>query len=192
MAMKIVFLLFVLSSYSNGFSQNVVLPNESAQEWLDSFWVNVDRVVGKKMNQFSATSNNGIFYNNDSLKGKVTLINFWFTSCPGCVGEVKLLNRLYDSLKQDARFRLLAFTFDSPEVVTDTKDKYQLNYELISVTEGECRFLNFNFGYPTNLVVDTSGTITCIQTGGPPDPSNPRRARGFEDVIIPALGKLLK
>ena len=154
--------------------------------------MNVDRVVGKKMNNFSARSDRGILYNNDSLKGKITLVNFWFTECPGCIGEFEILNHVYDSLRSYPDFRLLAFTFDPPDVIIKTKSKYHLRYELISVSQEECYNLNFNYGFPTNLVIDKSAIIRCIQTGGPPDLANPNREMRFELTVIPALRNLLK
>lgn len=43
---------------------------------------------------FSGVSLRGSLLNNESIKGKVTLINFWYIGCPPCMKEIKFLNKL--------------------------------------------------------------------------------------------------
>ncbi|MCY7311414.1 MAG: TlpA family protein disulfide reductase, partial [Chitinophagaceae bacterium] len=43
--------------------------------------------TGKKFDSFSATDMNGKLVDTKQLKGKVLVVNFWFTTCPPCKAE---------------------------------------------------------------------------------------------------------
>ena len=50
---------------------------------------------------FRVISMDGKVITNESCKGKVTFISFWFEGCTGCRAEFAEMNELYDSLKND-------------------------------------------------------------------------------------------
>ena len=55
--------------------------------------------------EFSLPDLNGQTVSNADLQGKVTLINFWYPSCPGCVSEMpKLVKTAQDYAGKDSRF----------------------------------------------------------------------------------------
>jgi cytochrome c biogenesis protein CcmG, thiol:disulfide interchange protein DsbE len=47
----------------------------------------------------------------DKLKGKPTLINFWFTTCKPCIEEMPVLNKIRQQLKDSVNF--IAITYES-------------------------------------------------------------------------------
>jgi peroxiredoxin len=179
------FLLFVSSSC---FTQNIIDLNISAKEWMDSFAVNMQKLIGKEMDHFSVLSDEGRSYTNDSLKGKVTLVNFWFEACAPCVAEFEELNKLNGRIK-NRKFQLLSFTFETPDAIKRIKEKYKLEFEVISISEKECRRLNFNYGFPFNIIVDESSKIANIHHGGSIDKTE--AGKNFNIAIIPEIKKLL-
>ncbi|MFC2432271.1 MAG: peroxiredoxin family protein, partial [Neisseria subflava] len=50
---------------------------------------------------------------NADLKDKVTLINFWFPSCPGCVTEMPKLIRMHQDY-QGKNFQIIAVSIPVP------------------------------------------------------------------------------
>jgi thiol-disulfide isomerase/thioredoxin len=48
----------------------------------------------------------------DDYKDKVVFLNFWATWCPPCVEEMPSMLHLYDRMKNDDRFVLLAVSAD--------------------------------------------------------------------------------
>ena len=60
---------------------------------------------------FSLTNQLGHTINNDSLKGKIYVANFFFTSCPGiCPKMVSNLQVLQDSLSDNDKVKLISFS----------------------------------------------------------------------------------
>jgi thiol-disulfide isomerase/thioredoxin len=47
--------------------------------------------------RFSATTTHGEKFNNDSLKGKVVLLEFWTTWCGYCLQEAGFVDRINDA-----------------------------------------------------------------------------------------------
>jgi hypothetical protein len=49
---------------------------------------------GKYFEKFSNFSVDRKSYSDDSLKNKITIINFWFEACAPCIAEFDALNKL--------------------------------------------------------------------------------------------------
>ena len=109
---------------------------------------------------------NGRKVSNDLLKNKVVLINFWFEGCHPCMAEMDALNELHTTLKSNKDFLFVSFTWDNPETIKRVKEKYNINFGILSTDDIECQRLNFSNGYPTSIILDRSGTIKYLHSGG--------------------------
>ena len=97
----------------------------------------------------------------------VTVVNFWFTTCNPCVGELAELDALNKELAQKggALIGVNTFTLDGNEVaISDAKDvlmKKGATYQNVYFpSDGEAgKFTTNIFAYPTTYVVDRSGNI---------------------------------
>jgi len=97
----------------------------------------------------------------------VTVVNFWFTTCSPCVGELGELDALNKELadKGGALIGVNAFTLDGDETaIADAKDvlaKKGATYQNVYfASDGEAgKFTTNIFAYPTTYVVDRSGNI---------------------------------
>ena len=97
----------------------------------------------------------------------VTVVNFWFTTCSPCVGELGELDALNEELadKGGALIGVNAFTLDGDETaIADAKDvlakkgaTYQNVYFDSSSAAGA--FTSNIFAFPTTYVVDRNGNI---------------------------------
>ena len=97
----------------------------------------------------------------------VTVVNFWFTTCSPCVGELGELDALNKELadKGGALIGVNAFTLDGDETaIADAKDvlakkgaTYQNVYFDSSSAAGA--FTSNIFAFPTTYVVDRNGNI---------------------------------
>lgn len=125
----------------------------------------VDSVIGKTFPVFTANMDSRKV-SNDLLRNKVVLINFWFEGCHPCMSEMEALTELYDSLKNNKNFLFISFTWDNPETIKRVKEKYAINFGIVSTSEAECERLNFGSGYPTSLILDRTGTIKYLHNGG--------------------------
>ena len=97
----------------------------------------------------------------------VTVVNFWFTTCNPCVGELAELDALNKELaeKGGSLIGVNTFTLDGDETaISDAKDvlaKKGATYQNVYFdSDGEAgKFTTNIFAYPTTYVVDRSGNI---------------------------------
>ena len=97
----------------------------------------------------------------------VTVVNFWFTTCNPCVGELAELDALNKELakKGGALIGVNTFTLDGDEAaISEAKDvlaKKGVTYQNVYfASDGEAgKFTTNIFAYPTTYVVDRNGNI---------------------------------
>ena len=97
----------------------------------------------------------------------VTVVNFWFTTCNPCVGELSDLDALNKELaeKGGSLIGVNTFTLDGDETaISEAKDvltKKGATYQNVYFpSDGEAGKFTANiFAYPTTYVVDRSGNI---------------------------------
>ena len=97
----------------------------------------------------------------------VTVVNFWFTTCNPCVGELAELDALNKELaeKGGSLIGVNTFTLDGDEAaISEAKDvlaKKGATYQNVYFdSDGEAgKFTTNIFAYPTTYVVDRSGNI---------------------------------
>ena len=97
----------------------------------------------------------------------VTVVNFWFTTCSPCVGELGELDALNKELadKGGALIGVNAFTLDGDETaIAEAKDvlaKKGATYQNVYFGSGgeAGKFVENIFAFPTTYVVDRNGNI---------------------------------
>ena len=97
----------------------------------------------------------------------VTVVNFWFTTCSPCVGELSDLDALNQELakKGGALIGVNTFTLDGDEAaISEAKDvlaKKGATYQNVYFdSDSEAgKFTTNIFAYPTTYVIDRSGNI---------------------------------
>ena len=93
------------------------------------------------------------------LKGKVVLVNFWATDCPGCVKEMPALVNTYQAYK-DKGLEIIAVTmpYDPPAQVLNYATQKSLPFPVMQDGYGE---MNSAFGgvnlVPTTYIYDKEG-----------------------------------
>ena len=100
-------------------------------------------------------------------KNAVTVVNFWFTTCNPCVGELAELDALNKELaeKGGTLIGVNTFTLDGNETaISEAKDvlaKKGATYQNVYfASDGEAgKFTTNIFAYPTTYVVDRNGNI---------------------------------
>ena len=126
---------------------------------------------GDKMQKFPAFEGkdlNGNPVKSDDLfsKNAVTVVNFWFTTCNPCVGELSELESLHQELtKKGGVVGINSFTLGGDEAaISEAKSvlsKKGVTYPNVYFpAQGEAgKFVENVFAYPTTYVVDRSGNI---------------------------------
>jgi peroxiredoxin len=103
------------------------------------------------------------------LKGKVTLVNFWATTCVSCVKEMPELAATYNKFK-DRGFETVAvaMSYDPPTYVVNFAQSRQLPFKVaidntgaVAQAWGDIKIT------PTTFIVDKKGQIVKRYIGEP-------------------------
>jgi peroxiredoxin len=96
-----------------------------------------------------------------ALEGKVVLVNFWATDCPGCIKEMPDLIKTYNDYK-DKGFELVAvaMSYDPPSHVLNYTQKNALPFPVMHDSYGEvaASFNNVRVT-PTAFILDKQGKV---------------------------------
>ncbi|MFP5408135.1 MAG: peroxiredoxin family protein [Gammaproteobacteria bacterium] len=97
----------------------------------------------------------------DALRGKVVLVNFWATSCPGCVKEMPDMVEVYREYK-DRGFEIIAvaMSYDPPNYVQSFVQTRQLPFPVaLDVTGEHARAFGDVQLTPTTFIIGKDGRI---------------------------------
>ena len=97
-----------------------------------------------------------------SLKGKPTLVSFFFAHCPPCILEVGPLNDFAAS-RHDLRF--LAVTFDEAPMARDFVARFKLRWRVVPDASDLIDRLRIK-QYPTLALFDAEGRLLGTRLGG--------------------------
>ena len=123
----------------------------------------VKRMKGEPFPAFELTTLDGKTYTKDQLKGKIFLVNFWFTRCGPCIMEMPEMNEMVKEFQDDGII-FLAPTFDDESQVRKFLEKREFIYESIPDVKDFCVEMNVR-SYPTHFVVNREGIIDKVVIG---------------------------
>ncbi|WP_156112414.1 TlpA family protein disulfide reductase [Lacinutrix jangbogonensis] len=124
---------------------------------------------GKELPKFELNLINGQKLNSESLKGKPTIINFWFSNCAPCIEEMPLLNKIKSEFVNDVNF--ISITFQSQNEVNEFLKTNEFDFTHVIESKEYIKNLGF-FAYPKTLILDKSLIITEIEKSIPKDIEN--------------------
>ena len=107
------------------------------------------------------TTINGETITSEQLLGKVTLINFWATDCPGCINEMPDLVKTYNQYKdQGLEVIAVAMFYDPPSRVISFTKNNNLPFPVVLDSNKEImsKFNNIKLT-PTSIVLDKNGYV---------------------------------
>jgi len=109
----------------------------------------------------SMTTINGETITSEKLLGKVTLINFWATDCPGCINEMPGLIKTYNQYKkQGLEVIAVAMYYDPPSRVISFTKNNNLPFPVVLDTNKKImsKFNNVKLT-PTSIILDENGYV---------------------------------
>lgn len=116
-----------------------------------------------------------------SIKGTVTLLNFWATWCPPCKGEMPSIQKLQTAMKGTA-FRIAAVSVGEAEkTVADFIAKQGYTFPVYLDGNGALGQIFAAQGIPTTYIVDKTGKVIGGAVG----------AREYDDPEIISILKEL-
>ncbi len=104
----------------------------------------------------------------DSLRGKVVLVNFWATSCPGCIHEMPALMNTYRKFQaRGFETVAVAMSYDPLEYVRQFSEKNQLPFTVALDKDGSAAQAFGARVTPTTFLIDKQGQIAQRIVGEP-------------------------
>ncbi|OUM04194.1 TlpA disulfide reductase family protein [Variovorax sp. JS1663] len=105
----------------------------------------------------------------EDLKGKVTLVNFWATSCVTCVAEMPKVIATYDKYKAQGYDTLaVAMSYDPPSYVVNFAETRKLPFKVaIDNTGAVAKAWGDVKLTPTTYIVNKRGEIVKRYVGEP-------------------------
>ena len=107
------------------------------------------------------------------MKGKVTLVNFWATSCTTCVAEMPQIVATYDKYKDKGYDTIaVAMQYDPPSYVVNFAQTRKLPFKVaIDNTGAVARAWGDIKITPTTYIVNKRGEIVKSYVGAPDFPA---------------------
>jgi len=126
-----------------------------------------DCIKGKEMPFLSLQTISGEKIETKDLKGKVIVINLWFTSCHPCIAEIPALNKLVKEYK-DKNVVFLGLSTDTKEMLdSDFFPKYKFDFTIIPNARNIVAEKIGQTGFPTTYIIDKKGRVIDAWVGGP-------------------------
>lgn len=96
------------------------------------------------------------------LRGKIVVLNFWFTGCSGCVKEIPDLNKIYKQYSDNVCF--ISFAPEEKDYLKKYLKEREFLYQVVPSSKPITAEYNVT-GFPTHMIIDKNGIIREIQTG---------------------------
>ena len=105
----------------------------------------------------------------EALKGRVVLVNFWATSCPGCIKEMpQLVDTHQKYASQGYQTVAVAMSYDPPEFVREYASAHKLPFFVTLDNQGSmakaCGEIRLT---PTSILIDKNGKVVKRYLGEP-------------------------
>ena len=121
--------------------------------------------------RFSAKTTEGEKFSNDSIKGKVVLLEFWTTWCGFCANEAAFVDKIGHELA-DKGFVLLAINVgESKKTVKKYLDTHPRNCKIVLMEDTNLAAMYQATVYPIYVVIDRDGNIAATQRGAGGEPA---------------------
>ena len=119
---------------------------------------------------FQLTNLHNQTISNQNLHGKVTLINFWFPTCPGCVSEMpKLIKMAHDYQGKDFQILGIAEPTSNPADSLDGVKNYVAKQGIVFnvMFDADKAVAKKSELYPTSVLINKQGEVLKTFVGEP-------------------------
>ena len=139
-----------------------LLKQRQEESGTEFVFIGRDCIVGAVAPQFTTSTIDGNVVDKEYFKGKVSVVNFWFITCPPCVAEIPVFNDMVGKFgTEDVNF--LAIGRDRKDDVDEflIEHPWQFDHIANGRTLIEETF-RMRWGYPTTFILDKNATIVAV------------------------------
>jgi thiol-disulfide isomerase/thioredoxin len=115
--------------------------------------------------RFNATTTGGEKFNNDSVKGKVVLLEFWTTWCGYCLQEAGFVDRINDAYAKKGLVILAINVGESKKTVKKYLEQHPRSTRIVLTDDTNLAAMFEAKVYPIYVVIDRDGNVAGEQRG---------------------------
>lgn len=115
--------------------------------------------------RFHAKALNGETFTNDSVKGKVLLLQFWTTWCPYCRGEQSLVDDLDREFAGKGLIVLAVDVGESKKKVKQYLEQHPRSCRIVLTEDTNLAAMYAANSFPIYVAIDRDGNVAGVQRG---------------------------
>jgi thiol-disulfide isomerase/thioredoxin len=115
--------------------------------------------------RFNATTTTGEKFTNDSIKGKVVLLEFWTTWCGFCADEAAFVDKIGQEFAVKGLILLAIDVGESKKIVKKYLEQHPRNCKIVMMEDTNLAAMYQANVYPIYVVIDRDGNIAGTQRG---------------------------
>jgi thiol-disulfide isomerase/thioredoxin len=115
--------------------------------------------------RFNATTTTGEKFTNDSIKGKVVLLEFWTTWCGFCAEEAAFVDKIGHELAPKGLLLLAIDVGESKKTVKKYLEQHPRDCRIVMIEDTNLAAMYQATVYPIYVVIDRDGNIVGTQRG---------------------------
>jgi len=115
--------------------------------------------------RFNATTTSGEKFNNENIKGKVVLLEFWTTWCGFCADEAAFVDKIGHDLAGKGLILLAIDVGESKKTVKKYLEQHPRNCKIVMMEDTNLAAMYQANVYPIYVVIDRDGNIAGTQRG---------------------------
>jgi thiol-disulfide isomerase/thioredoxin/outer membrane lipoprotein-sorting protein len=140
---------------------------------INKFFIPPDpaQLLGKKMPNFKFQDLDGKTVTQESLAGKVAVLDFWATYCGPCKQSLPEVEKVYQKFKDNPKVAFYAVSVDQPDVQNTDLVKIfeELKVKIPMLRNTDRSAMAFRFeGIPATFLIDGKGVVQDCKMGGDP------------------------
>jgi thiol-disulfide isomerase/thioredoxin len=115
--------------------------------------------------RFNATTTSGEKFTNDSIKGKVVLLEFWTTWCGYCADEAGFVDKIGHDFAGKGLLLLAIDVGESKKTVKKYLEQHPRTCKIVFMEDTNLAAMYAATVYPIYVVIDRDGNIAGTQRG---------------------------
>jgi thiol-disulfide isomerase/thioredoxin len=115
--------------------------------------------------RFSAITTGGEKFTNDSIKGKVVLLEFWTTWCGYCADEAEFVDKIGHDFANKGLLLLAISVGESKKTVKKYLEQHPRTCKIVYMEDTNLAAMYAATVYPIYVVIDRDGFIAGTQRG---------------------------
>ncbi len=115
--------------------------------------------------KFTAKTMDGERFTNESVRGKVVLLEFWTTWCGYCLAEAPFVERIHQEYDKKGLIVLTVNVGESRNTVKKYLDRHPKLSHVVLMSDTNLAAMFQANAYPIYVVIDKDGNIAATQRG---------------------------